>query len=184
MRDILLSAGHSTDVNGDRGAQGVKGVWEGDLTEELRKGILTKLKSKGFTNVITDEPKNALVKTLAYFKSFIKSKSIALDLHWNAYNGVAKGCECIIPESPTDFERELAAQLVIDVTKPTLITNRGVKKESDTARKRLGWMRQDCETVLLEVCFIDNTQDMALYTTYKDIIEDNIANTLIKFSKI
>jgi N-acetylmuramoyl-L-alanine amidase len=184
MRQLLLSAGHSTDIQGDRGAQGIRGIWEGDLTEELRKGVITKLKSKGFTNIITDEPKNALAKTLAYFKSFITSKTIAIDIHYNAFNSNARGCECIIPENPSTFERQLATQLVWDIVNPTSIPNRGVKKESNTARRRLAWMRQDCETVLIEVCFIDNTQDMMLYTSYKNTIEDNIANTIIKFSKL
>ena len=180
MRDIFISAGHSNDPKGDRGAQGVNGIWEGDLTIELRDLIIGELNKLG-VKVNIDNNRNALQATLSFFKSLIKSNSIAIDIHWNAFNGTAKGCEVIIPENPTVFEKNLASDILNTICKTTLIVSRGVKTESQTARKRLGWMRQPCETILIEVCFIDNRQDMLLYNANKLKLASNIANLIQKY---
>lgn len=177
MKDLFISAGHSNNPNGDRGAQGVNGVWEGDLTIELRDLIVNELKKLNIKCQI-DENKNALSQTLTFLKNLIKGNSIAIDIHWNAFNGTAKGCEIIIPENPSNLEKKLAMDILNSICKTSLISSRGVKTESQTARKRLGWMRQPCETILIEVCFIDNPTDMALYRANKDKIAYNIAQIL------
>jgi len=177
MREIFISAGHSTDPKGDRGAQGVNGIWEGDLTVELRDLIVKELSALGIQARI-DPNQNALSATLSFFKSLIKGNSIAIDIHWNAFNGIAKGCEVIIPEKPSVFEKNIALDILNTICKTTLITSRGVKTETQTARKRLGWMRQSCETILIEVCFIDNKQDMLLYNSNKIKLASNIANVI------
>lgn len=181
MRTVILSAGHSTDPKGDRGAQGVNGVWEGDLTVELRDLIVKELSALGI-QAKTDPNQNALSATLSFFKSLLTGTAISIDIHWNAFNGVAKGCEVIIPESSTSFERGLASDLVNTICKTTLITSRGVKTEAQTARKRLAWMRPSCENVLIEVCFIDNKQDMLLYNSNKLAVAKNIAKVIHSYA--
>ena len=81
------------------------------------------------------------------------------------------------------FERDIAGNLS-DVISDTLgLKNRGVKTEIESHHGKLGWMRLNCENVLIEVCFITNTHDIKNYQTYKSILSENIASQLSKFAK-
>jgi len=184
MRDIIISAGHS-DGKGeskDRGSS-ANGYIEGDLAIELRDLLVKELKDKHGITVRTDNNSNALVATLQWLKSFIKSNSIAVDLHWNAGGGT--GIEVIVPDNPSGFEQVLAQSLADKISDLTTWKKRGggVKKESDTARKKLGWMRPLAENVLIEMCFIDNKLDMAVYQANKKSIASIIAAVLVTYAK-
>ena len=179
MRDLILSAGHSNNPNGDRGNESL-GKYEGDLTIELRDLIVSELSKIGVL-VKTDDNKNALKESLSYFKQFINGKTVAIDIHFNAYNSKATGCEVIVPRDATIFEKNLSQELLDVICKTTLLKSRGVKSEVETARKSLGWMRQQCETVLLEICFMDNKADMLLYNTNKNIIAAKLAQVIKKY---
>lgn len=180
MRQVILSSGHSTNPNGDRGAKGINDVWEGDLTVEIRDLVFEDLKQLGVIAKI-DDNKNALAQTLSFFKSLMTGKNIAIDFHWNAFNSVANGCEVIVPNNPSSFERLLGTELLINICKAGLFRNRGLKTEGQTARKLLGWMRPPCENILIEMCFIDNRQDMLLYNANKVAISKTIARTIQKY---
>lgn len=179
MRDLILSAGHSNNPNGDRGNASL-GRYEGDLTIELRDLIVSELSKIG-VSARTDDNKNALKESLAYFKSFINGKTVAIDIHFNAYNGTATGCEVIVPKDATTFEKNLSQELLDAICKTTLLKSRGVKSEAETARKSLGWMKQGCEESLIEVAFMDNKSDMLLYNANKSAIAIKIAQVIKKY---
>jgi N-acetylmuramoyl-L-alanine amidase len=184
MRNIIVCAGHSDGkgASKDRGASG-QGYVEGDLTIELRDLVISELAKLGIV-AKTDSNRNALKETLAWLIGKFTSKDILLDLHFNAGGGT--GVEVIIPESYSKFEINLAQSLADSISKVTGWKKRagGVKKESDTARKRLGWMRPNAQNILLETCFIDSKADMLVYQASKNIIAKSIANTLLFYSKL
>jgi len=179
-RTIFLSAGHG---GADPGAV-ANGYIERDLAIELRLLIVNELKNTYKVEPKVDANSNKLIQTLAWLKGKFLGKDILVDIHWNAGGGT--GIEVIVPEVSSNFERTLAQTLADRISSITGWKRRGggVKKESDTARKRLGWMRSNAETVLIEVCFIDNKLDMAVYESNKITISKTIAQILYNFSKI
>lgn len=177
-RKLFVVAGHGGI---DAGAVGNNYI-ERDLAIELRNLIINELKLLGI-NALTDSDSNGLSQTLAWLRGKFGSKDILFDIHWNAAAAAtAKGSEVIIPDVPSQFEKDLAKDLLkvlIDIG----FKDRGVKPEALTARKRLGWMRPSAENVLIEICFITNPTDMKLYQANKQTIAKRLASTLSAYSK-
>lgn len=173
MKTLLISSGHAT--HGDRGASG-NGYVEGDLTIELRDLICKELDILG-VKYTKDRNQDALSATLQYFKNLFTKNTVSLDIHFNGGIPAANGTEVIIPDIYSKFEKQLANDLLTDLIYMGW-KNRGVKTEKDTARKKLGWMRNSSETVLIEVCFISNVKDMEIYQAKKYSLAKEIAKTL------
>lgn len=179
MRKIFISSGHG--LPSDPGAVSGKYV-EAELTVEVRNMIVCELAVMGVL-AITDPVQNPLQATLNYIKGKFGAKDILFDIHFNAFNGTAQGTEVIIPKVNTQFERDLARDIV-NVLVSAGYKSRGVKTEDKTARKTLGWMRPLAENILLEFCFLDNKGDMNLYESKKQEIAAGIAKVLYNYSKI
>lgn len=179
MRKIFLSAGHGGT---DPGAS-ANGYIERDLAIEFRKLLVVELAKLGVT-AQTDADQNALVQTLSWLKSKFTAKDVLFDIHWNAGGGT--GVEVIIPDVASAFEKTLAQAIADKISSITGLKKRngGVKPESATARKKLGWMRPTAENVLLEMCFIDSKADMAVYQSNKIELAKQLAAVLFNFSKL
>ena len=176
MRKIIISAGHGGT---DPGASG-NGYIERDLAIELRNLIVSELKVLGIS-ALSDDDKNALKQTLLWLRGKFTTGDILLDIHWNAAgNPDANGSEVIIPQIASAFEKDLAAAILKCFTSFGY-RDRGVKPETETARKSLGWMRPNAENILIEVCFISNLTDMKLYQANKQGIARRVAATLAHF---
>ena len=160
MRKIFISAGHSTVAGKDCGASG-NGFVEGVLAAELRSLIVKKLQNIHGISPVVDADDSVLSQTLNAFRILVSPDSIAVDIHFNASdNKDANGVEVLIPAEPSKFERDIAGNLS-DVISDTLgLKNRGVKTEIESHHGKLGWMRLNCENVLIEVCFITNTHEI------------------------
>lgn len=172
-RKIIISAGHGGT---DPGALG-NGYIERDLAIELRDLIVAELKTLGI-NPLVDDNRNALSQTLAWLRGKFGSRDVLIDIHWNAAaNPEARGSEVIVPEVSTQFERSLGTS-ILTMLSNLGFRNRGVKPESQTARKTLAWMRPNAENILIEVCFISNSLDMKLYQANKHTIAKRIAQIL------
>lgn len=176
MRKVIASSGHGGT---DPGASG-NGYIERDLAIEFRDLLVNELKALKI-NVLVDDNRNALKDTLAWLKGKFGSKDILLDIHWNASaNPEAKGTEIIVPDSPSPFEMGLS-KAILKVFTDLGFRDRGVKPESLTARKKLGWMRPSAENILIEMCFISNALDMKLYQANKHTIAKKMALAIKEF---
>lgn len=172
-RKVILSAGHGGD---DPGASG-NGYIERDLAIELRNLVAAELRLLGVPCEL-DHDRNALAATMQWIKGKFTAKDILVDIHWNAAgNPEAKGSEVIVPEKASAFELNLAADL-LKVFTGFGFKDRGVRSEALTARKSLAWMKPQAETVLIEVCFISNGNDMKLYLANKNGIARGLARVL------
>lgn len=183
MRKIFISAGHSTKIGRDRGAS-ANGYVEGLEAAELRSLIVKELKLLGNVPIV-DIDDSILSQTLAFFKNQTSANSIVLDIHFNAASPTVKGVETFIPYLYSKFELTLASKLSKDVAEFTgsplrgIITDyKGVKLETQSARKKLGWMTLTGENVLLEVAFITNAEEMKIYRKNRFNIAKKIARTL------
>ena len=175
---LLLISGHGA---GDPGA--VSGAWkEADETRKVTQALKEAL--DGYCdvaiypvdrNAYTDYRSGQLNVTAQFTKY-----DYVLEIHFNAVSqsgadGKTKGVECYVPT--TESRVSLSADLCGAVAKAGF-TNRGVKFKNygviSTAR------RAGVLAMLLEVCFIDDPDDMQLYTSKFDDIIQTIANAIIQ----
>ena len=173
-RKIIISAGHGGN---DPGAV-ANGYTERDLAIEFRELLVKELLLLGVKPLI-DDNKNALKQTLAWLTGKYSSKDILLDIHWNAASSKARGTEVIVPDNASIFENNFAKN-ILNVFVSNGFINRGVKPESQTARKRLGWMRPPAENILIEMGFITNLLDINLYQNLKYKLAKELAFVIYK----
>lgn len=172
--NILLISGHGA---GDPGAVStINGVRYEEATETRKVTAALKKALEGYCNVTIYDPshnaysdyKNGRLNSLAYFPNY----NYVLEIHFNAFqagssDGKTKGVECYVTnsESGTGVEERICK----NISSVTGLTNRGVKRYNWSviyAAKRAG-----VSSALLEVCFIDDPDDMALYTKkFQEII--------------
>lgn len=177
MRRIILSAGHSNVPGLDQGRQ-TKDYSEGIEAAYFRRDLANKLKGLGL-EVLVDPDSTVLKDSIDYFKHRVDIKDIAIDIHFNGFdNPAATGTEVLIPNYASNFEIALAGELTVAISKCLNIKDRGIKSESTSHHGKLGWMRLNCETVLVELCFITNENDMKAYKNKYWLLIDDVAKVL------
>lgn len=168
--NILLIAGHGAGDPGAIGKVNGKTYKEADLTRQVVSGLQKQLKSYANVTIYPTENNAYDDQQLGKFLSLgnVKNQDYVLEIHFNAAsadsgNGKVKGTEAFVTtsESGITVEQKILANL------QTLgYTNRGVKRKNWSvinAAKQTG-----VSTCLLEVCFIDDGDDMALYEKTRD----------------
>ncbi|XAI97395.1 hypothetical protein [Leptolyngbya phage Lbo-JY46] len=179
MRDLICSAGHGGT---DPGASG-NGLIERDETIWLRDAICAELDTYG-VKYKKDRNQDALAATLAFFSRIWKPTTIAVDIHFNSFpNSQSNGTEVFIPNNATQFEKDLAGAVLKDLVQKGNFRNRGVKTPAQSGRGVLGWFRPNAEQILIEVCFLSNKTDVALWKANKNNIAKAIAKTLSEYVK-
>lgn len=177
---IFLSAGHHKNpAKEDPGAVG-SGFQENQLTIEFRDMVLSILKRDYPSyKVIFDDDSETLSQYLSRIQT--GNGSVVVEIHFDAFNKKAKGTTALIADKHNQISKELAKELV-DITASVLGTsNRGVKTESQSARGKLGFVRKEGATVLMELEFIDNEQAMAGYHEQKHRLAYEFARILTKY---
>lgn len=180
---MLLIAGHGAS---DPGAVGtVDGVTyrEATLTREVVAGLQKAL--SGYAEVaVYDTGRNAYadykagaLRTLAQFSKY----DYVLEIHFNAFkadrgDGKTKGVECWV----TKAEKGVAVEEAMVKEVAALgFANRRVKRTDDLAVIRTA-KQSGVSAALLEVCFIDDADDMRLYLSKKQQVAQAVANGIIK----
>ena len=161
---ILLIAGHG---NGDVGAVG-NGYKESDLTREV-VNLLKPTLSKYATVDIADTSVNWYASRS---KLNVKGYNYVLEIHFNAIkaetvsDGATKGVEIYVTETEKGVTVE---ENIVKNISALGLKNRGVKRKNYSVIATA--KNQGVSAALLEVCFIDDIDDMRIYTTKKtDII--------------
>lgn len=173
MNKVFLSVGHGGN---DSGAIGVNKIKEKDYTLLLCKEISKKLAEQNIEHELsrTTDKTNTQKMKLTSIEKY--KPTIAIDVHFNAYNGKATGTECYYQRNNSRGEA-LAKNLSRVVSSEIGIANRGAKiKLLSDGRDWFGMLRncKVCPIVLLEVCFLDNKNDMA------KCIASNVATAITK----
>ena len=174
---FLLIAGHG---DGDPGATGNVYI-ESELTREIAKLVQKELSQ--FAEVdIADTSKNWYKHICKQGNSFdFTPYKYVLEFHFNANkkeatsDGKTKGTEIYITtaEKSDTVEREILKGI-----EGIGFTNRGVKHKNYALINRI--KKQGVSAALLEVCFIDDIDDMKLYKTKKKEIAVAIAQGIVK----
>ena len=170
---ILLISGHGAGDPGAIGTYNGKTYKEADLTREVVSAVAKKLKECADVTVY-DQKRNAYTD----YKVGVLNKNanftqydFVLEVHFNAFkadsgDGRTKGVE-IFAKSGSSIEPAICKNIAA-----LGFTNRGVKSSGfaviNTARSK------GVRAALLEVCFIDDADDMKLYLAKKEQVVDAI----------
>ena len=169
-KPIVLTAGHS---DFDPGAVG-NGQTEAGIARELRNIVAGKLRGMG-ERVITDgEP--ASNKPLRDAIALIPQGRVAVEIHCNAAaNPAAGGVECIsLPKDKVLSQR--LSRAVARVLELRVRGDGGWIDQSKSARGKLGYV--SAGGLILEVFFISNPAEMAVYQARKWLVAQAIADVL------
>lgn len=168
--NILLIAGHGA---GDPGACGC-GYEEADLTREV-VGILAD-KLQGYADIDVYPMDHSAYHDLSVGDLQVNwtDYDYVLEVHFNAFNGQACGTEIYT----TRLEEYADAEECIMNHMSKYFDVRGVKEMNFNviySAKKAG-----VSSALLEVCFIDNQDDMDTYENNKDGVVQTIADGIIE----
>lgn len=174
---LLLISGHGA---GDPGA--VSGVFQeavetrrvADAVAQRLKGYCEVTRYSAERNAFDDFRTGQLNKQVP-----LSSFDYVLEIHFNASaaspkDGKTKGVEIFVPTAATETTAE---EGICRAVAAVGLTNRGLKQYNwavINAAHRAG-----VRSALLEVCFIDDPDDMLVYTTKFDAVTKAIADAII-----
>ena len=179
---LLLIAGHGAGDPGATASFGGVVYKEANETRELAARLASELKRRFAAAVAQFDPaKNAYaeVQSGRLPSSSFAEYGFVLELHFNACaagarDGKRKGTECYVPVGGQTAAAEALCKAVESVGFP----NRGAKQKNFsviTAAKRAG-----VPAALLEVCFLDDPDDLLLWLQRKDAVAAALADGLQK----
>lgn len=183
----FISAGHQNrkgTKNYDCGAVGVNKRTEAAETEKIRNRVVEIIKQRGYTDIITDADTESLKEYLSRIKP--GSGSICVEFHFNAFNGKATGTEVVVGDEADRLDIAFASELASSTSCLLGIVKRsgGVIPENKTHRGRLGLMRETGIVALVEVCFIDNPEDLAKFDKNFEELCQAYASIIIKYDNL
>lgn len=178
---IFPSAGHHDN---DPGAVNPNlKIKEADLNKDFRDLISWYLTKENHKHIMDKDH-----ETNRQHQNRIKPGpgSVLLDIHFNAsLNPAATGTEMIVKNNPNNLSYELANELAAGTACILGIANRGVKEEKETPRGRIGILHLNAGiSVLAEICFLSNPEDITKYFKHKEELARFYANTLIKYDNM
>lgn len=174
---ILLVAGHG---NGDPGAVG----W-GKTEAELAREAVRKIK-----NVMTPYAETEIFDVSENLYKYLKNGGVfdfspykyVLEIHFNSGasdvlgDGKTTGTEILVHEAEGGVSVE---ENIIEGIAALGFKNRGVKRRSDLRNMNVLW-KKGVSYALLEICFIDDADDMRLYEENKDSIALAVSEGILK----
>jgi len=175
----FVSGGHTPKgIKKNSGA--VCGTYvEAELAAEFRdlvvKAIGTKIK------VITDKDDESLSEYLKRIQT--GSGSVVIEFHFDATPG-ATGTTGLVEIDADRLDTVFAKELTFTVSQTLGIKNRGVFTEAQSHRGTLGLMKEEGIICLLELCFIDNSNDMKAYFEHKHELAIKIADIIVKYDNL
>ncbi len=179
MGRIIISAGHH---HNDPGALALG-------TNEAREMILTRdllvrdLKSRGF-EIISVPDHLTLRETIDWINANSITGDVALEIHGNAFNGSVRGTEAFYIYGNSQRRKDTELLLSELIKEVPGLPSRGAKPDSRSQhRGGLGFCRQvRVASILMELCFLDNRQDLDLLQNNRSGFARGLANGLIAWS--
>lgn len=178
-RLIAVIAGHRGQGTG---AVGI--IDEAVENVEMRNLICKELAQKG-THFVTDSIKDTLNEIVSTLRAMLQKYDIALDIHFNSCGDPSVGgTEAIIPNRYTSDEWQIADELVTTTCMILGTKNRGIKTEQQTPHEKLAMLSNyDACNILLEICFVNNKNDIKAYKAHKGELAKAYAEILSKWSR-
>lgn len=178
-RLIAVIAGHRGQGTG---AVGI--IDEAVENVEMRNLICEELAQHG-TPFVTDSVKSTLSEVVEHLRTTLQKYDIALDIHFNSCGDPSVGgTEAIVPNRYTSDEWQIADKLLTTTCRILGTKNRGVKTEQQTPHERLAMLSNyDACNILIEICFVNNKNDIKAYRAHKGELAKAYAEILYKWSR-
>ena len=174
---ILLIAGHGA---GDPGATA-----HGFIEANLAREVVAKLKEhlSEYADVKVFDTNKKMSKYLCSNSFNFKEYDYVFEVHFNAIkkelvaDGNLKGTEILVHKTEKNTSVE---KVILDNICTLGYKNRGIKPRNDLMVMNVCKGNQGVSYALLEVCFIDDIDDMRLYNEKKDDTIKAVADGIIK----
>lgn len=178
-RTAYIIAGHS---NKDTGAVGFDGERESEVTKRFRDKVVAKVRELNPNiNIYVDNDSLSLIEVINDVKGKIKENDLLVDYHVNASSSPsATGIEVFIADDASSRSYELAFDLLDTMEIVTFLKNRGIKKESNSNRRRLGILRMKGRAALVELYFNSNESDTKTFKENEDRLAHYHAAIILK----
>lgn len=185
MGRIFLSAGHDL-IDPGAVAFGTTESKEMMLTRDL---VAKELEAQRAAFLSVPDNLN-LRQTIQWINSQARNGDVAVELHGNAATGIARGTEAFFVDG--NIQRKQDAELLLKALLeevPELhlqgkSLSRGSKSDTLSQHGRLAFCRQlSVPSILIELCFVDNRQDLELLQTKRDRFAKGLAKGLIEWSQ-
>lgn len=169
---IFINAGHAPNGIPDPGAvNNVTGDLEALLAKEASDLLKKYIEDYGYSAKVfqSDSLREICNESNAY------NADVFISVHFNAFNTYAKGTETLYKSfNGQRLANSIQSRLIRAL--PTLL-DRGVKQRDDL------FVLNATEAVaaLVELCFIDNVDDLAQYKANKERIIKAVANGIIDY---
>lgn len=178
---LLLISGHGAGDPGATSSIGGVAYREADETRRVTAAISKALAAYCDVTVYPtdrnayEDYKKGTLAALAGFSAY----DYVLEVHFNALkavtaDGKTKGVECYVP---VGAESETTETAICKAVAAVGMTNRGVKRYNWAVISKA--RQSGTSAALLEVCFIDDPDDMAVYKARFQVIVDAIASSII-----
>ncbi|GAB4385122.1 MAG: hypothetical protein Kow00121_49660 [Elainellaceae cyanobacterium] len=185
MGRIFISAGH---FSGDSGAPTAIGTTEAQEMIKTRNLIVAELQSRGLVqdqDFFSVPDTIDLTPTTNWINARAVAGDVALEIHGNAFNRSVRGTECFFVAGNAVRERDARLMLNALFNQVPGLIDRGTKPDTLAGVGSLAFCRQlAVPSLLLELCFVDESQDMNLLVRERANFAKGIANGLIAWSGI
>lgn len=178
---IYLIAGHSNVDGKDQGVECKLSTGKRIEGKEVAKFVESLHKKLEQYNIhhIVDSYSNTTSESIKWLNTQINEKDIVLDFHFNADDtGKATGSEVLIYDKKNKIANTMATVISNLIGGVLQIKDRGVKTEIDSARGKLGILRINCTSMIIEICFLSNEEDVKKYDVKYDELIDKLAKYL------
>ena len=174
MSIITVTAGHNSIS--DPGAVNGK-IKEAEIATDMRNMVAVYLKNAGITVRTDGEGSENQILTKAC--KLIAGAKVAVEFHCNAAaNKTAKGVEALSQPKDKTISQQLCSAVSSVMGNP-LRGDKGWKAEGSGQHSRLAYVSNG--GIILELFFISNDDELALWQQKKWLVAKAVANTLTKY---
>lgn len=189
MGRMFISAGHyfRNSRDKDSGAPTIIGTSEAQEMIETRDLVVAELRSQGFIenkDFFSVPDTLDLSPTIKWINDRAIRGDVALEIHGNAGGGQGAEIFYINQNNERKQDGQLVLNSYLEKVRSLGIADRGVKPDIKpfTQHPRLAFCRDvDVPSLLLEICFMDSSSDMAVLTGKRSIFAQGIADGLLAF---
>jgi N-acetylmuramoyl-L-alanine amidase len=172
MKVRLISAGHTNVQGQDRGV--ASGMFiEGVEAVKLRDRVATILRTRGLS--VLEDGADGINEPLKRAIALARVANVAVEIHFNGGVPKATGIEVLAKPKHKDLAQKLAGA-VHAATGLVLRGDKGYKPDNSGPHHRLGFI--EAGGLILEVCFLTNSSDMAAYVAHFEDIAQGVADVL------
>jgi N-acetylmuramoyl-L-alanine amidase len=162
-KTILISAGHTNKLGFDRGVAG-NGLIEGQEAVIVRDAVAFKLRELGHT--VREDGADGINEPLSKALGLIPGTDLAVEIHFNAFHKPeATGSEVLgLPK--VKEKAQAIAKAISDTLGIKLRGDGGFVPDTQGQHSRLAFCRAG--GLVVEVCFLTNSSDVAAYKAKRE----------------